>query len=40
MVEQLFGNLQVDSSSLKEVLDWTPPFTMKQAMSSLRNESK
>lgn len=35
MVEQLVGNLEVDSSKLQEVLDWTPPYTMKQAMSSL-----
>lgn len=37
IMEQLFGDLQVDSSNLKEILDWTPPLTMKQAMLSLRN---
>jgi len=37
MVEQLVGNLQVDSSNILEVLDWTPPLTMKQAMATLRN---
>ena len=40
MMEQLVGNLQVDSSNLKEVLDWTPPLTMKQAMASLRDSGK
>lgn len=32
---QLFENLQIDSSDAKEILGWTPPFTMKQAMSTL-----
>lgn len=40
MVEQLVGNLQVDSSNIIEVLDWTPPFTMKQAMATLRNSGR
>ncbi|MGW7675731.1 NAD-dependent epimerase/dehydratase family protein [Shewanella sp. S23-S33] len=40
VVEQLFGNLQVDSSNIKEVLDWTPPLTMKQAMATLRDSGK
>lgn len=40
MIEQLLGDLQVDSANLKTILGWTPPFTMKQAMSSLRNSSK
>ena len=35
MIEQLYGNLEVDSSNTKKILDWTPPFTMKQAMKSL-----
>ncbi|MEM6231178.1 NAD-dependent epimerase/dehydratase family protein [Shewanella scandinavica] len=35
IIEQLYGNLQVDSSNLKEVLDWTPPYTMQQAMAIL-----
>ncbi|MEF1336886.1 NAD-dependent epimerase/dehydratase family protein, partial [Vibrio rotiferianus] len=39
MIEQLYGDLQVDSSNVKEVLGWTPPVTMKQAMASLRNMS-
>lgn len=37
IVEQLCGDLEVDSSKLKEVLDWIPPFTMKQAMATLRD---
>ena len=36
MVEQLFGNLQVDSSDLKRVLDWTPPYTMEESMLFLK----
>ncbi|WP_418113773.1 NAD-dependent epimerase/dehydratase family protein [Vibrio scophthalmi] len=39
VVDQLFGNLEVDSSNANELLDWTPPLTMKQAMTSLRNLS-
>ncbi|AIW12761.1 NAD-dependent epimerase/dehydratase family protein [Vibrio tubiashii] len=35
MIEQLYGNLEVDSSNIKKVLGWTPPLTMKQAMASL-----
>lgn len=35
MVEQLVGNLEVDSSNTQEVLGWTPPYTMQQAMYSL-----
>lgn len=40
MIEQLYGDLQVDSSNLKTVLGWTPPLSMKQAMLSLRHSSK
>ncbi|MCS6175143.1 NAD-dependent epimerase/dehydratase family protein [Shewanella baltica] len=40
MVEQLVGNLQVDSSNIKDVLGWTPPLTMKQAMASLSDSGK
>lgn len=36
MIEQLFGNLEVDSSKAKQVLGWTPPYTMEQSMASLR----
>ena len=35
MVEQLVGNLEVDSSNTQEVLGWVPPYTMQQAMHSL-----
>ncbi|MGR6832914.1 NAD-dependent epimerase/dehydratase family protein [Aliivibrio wodanis] len=35
MVEQLVGNLEVDSSNAQEVLGWVPPYTMQQAMYSL-----
>lgn len=37
MIEQLYGNLEVDSSNIKEVLGWIPPLTMKQAMATLRD---
>ena len=36
MVEQLVGNLEVDSSNLKQILDWTPPYTMKESMAFLK----
>jgi nucleoside-diphosphate-sugar epimerase len=35
IVEQLVGNLEVDSSNAQEVLGWVPPYTMQQAMHSL-----
>lgn len=38
MVEQLVGNLEVDSSNLKDVLDWTPPYTMEESMAFLKQE--
>lgn len=37
VIEQLYGNLEVDSSNIKEILGWTPPLTMKQAMATLRD---
>lgn len=40
MVEQLLGNLQVDSSNIKEILDWTPPYTMEQSMAFLQIKNK
>ncbi|MBB1391286.1 NAD-dependent epimerase/dehydratase family protein [Shewanella sp. SG44-6] len=36
MVEQLVSNLEVDSSNLREILDWTPPYTMKESMAFLK----
>ncbi|EGQ8295099.1 NAD-dependent epimerase/dehydratase family protein [Vibrio parahaemolyticus] len=36
MIEQLFGNLEVDSSNLKEILNWTPPYSMRDSMAMLR----
>ncbi|AVW93947.1 NAD-dependent epimerase/dehydratase family protein [Vibrio parahaemolyticus] len=36
MIEQLFGNLEVDSSNLKDILNWTPPYSMKDSMTMLR----
>ncbi|EOX3446920.1 NAD-dependent epimerase/dehydratase family protein [Vibrio cholerae] len=40
MIEQLFGNLEVDSSNIQQVLGWTPPFTMEQAMAQLNDLRK
>ncbi|WP_434931437.1 NAD-dependent epimerase/dehydratase family protein [Shewanella sp. HL-SH5] len=40
MIEQLVGNLEVDSSNLQDVLSWTPPYTMEQAMDSLSGNNK
>ncbi|MGI1944516.1 NAD-dependent epimerase/dehydratase family protein [Shewanella glacialipiscicola] len=40
MAEQLLGNLQVDSSNAHEVLGWTPPYTMEQAMALLLENKK
>lgn len=35
MIEQLYGDLEVDSSNTKEILGWEPPLTMKQSMALL-----
>ncbi|MUL09204.1 NAD-dependent epimerase/dehydratase family protein [Aliivibrio fischeri] len=40
MVEQLVGDLEVDSSNAQEVLGWIPPYTMQQAMHSLLENNK
>ncbi|AAW84690.1 UDP-N-acetyl-D-quinovosamine 4-epimerase [Aliivibrio fischeri ES114] len=40
MIEQLVGNLEVDSSNAQEVLGWIPPYTMQQAMHSLLENNK
>ncbi|MFA0216704.1 NAD-dependent epimerase/dehydratase family protein [Vibrio cyclitrophicus] len=40
MVQQLVGDLEVDSSNLKHVLDWDAPYTMKQSMSYLSESNK
>ncbi|WP_445777218.1 NAD-dependent epimerase/dehydratase family protein [Shewanella sp.] len=40
MAEQLLGNLQVDSSNVREVLGWEPPYTMEQAMALLSESTK
>lgn len=40
MIEQLYGNLEVDSSNIKEVLGWSPPFTMEQSMALLKHTDK
>ncbi|MCU8082682.1 NAD-dependent epimerase/dehydratase family protein [Shewanella sp. SM23] len=40
MIYQLFSNLEVDSSNTKEVLGWSPPYTMEQAMASLSENKK
>lgn len=40
VVEQLVSNLQVDSSDLKKLLGWTPPYTMEESMALLKEQSK
>jgi nucleoside-diphosphate-sugar epimerase len=35
-IEQLIGDLQVDSSKARKLLGWTPPFTMAETLSKLR----
>lgn len=37
-VEQLVEDYQVDSSSLKNILGWTPPYSMQQAMQLLSKD--
>lgn len=37
MIDQLVGNLQVDSSKAKELLDWTPPANMAETFNKLTN---
>lgn len=40
LVEQLIGNLHVDNSNLKQLLGWTPPYSMEEAMSQLNKGQK
>ncbi|MCG7496867.1 NAD-dependent epimerase/dehydratase family protein [Vibrio sp. Of7-15] len=40
MIEQLVGNLEVDSSCTQEVLGWRAPYTMEQAMSYISVSKK
>ncbi|MBC7006734.1 NAD-dependent epimerase/dehydratase family protein [Photobacterium sp. BZF1] len=40
MVEQLVGNFEVDSSHAKNILDWQPPYTMKESMKTLIAKNK
>lgn len=40
LVEQLIGNLHVDNSKLKQLLGWSPPYSMKEAMSQLNKGRK
>lgn len=40
LIEQLVGNLHVDNSNLKQLLDWTPPHSMEEAMSQLNKGRK
>ena len=36
-IKQLIGDLQVDSSKARKLLDWTPPVTMTETFSKLIN---
>lgn len=40
VIEQLFGNLEVDSSNINEILNWTPPYSMKETMATLRKQEQ
>lgn len=40
MAEQLLGNLEVNSSELKQTLDWSPPYSMDEAMSFFYKDTK
>lgn len=40
MIEQLYDNLEVDSSQLQSVLGWMPSMTMKQVMLSLNENNQ
>lgn len=40
LVEQLVGNLHVDNSNLKQLLNWAPPHSMEEAMSQLNKGRK
>lgn len=37
-IELLFGNLEFDSSDIKKVLGWTPPYQMSEAMALLKED--
>jgi len=37
LIDQLIGDLQVDSSKARSLLDWKPPFTMTETFSKLKN---
>ncbi|MCW4442364.1 NAD-dependent epimerase/dehydratase family protein [Vibrio splendidus] len=40
IIEQLYGDLQVDSSLQRELLGWVAPFSVEQAMTSLSGTKK
>lgn len=40
MLDQLVGDLQVDSSKARKLLNWTPPFTMVETLRKLTNTKK
>lgn len=35
LIQKLFGNLQVDISKTKQMLNWTPPYTMEESLERL-----
>lgn len=35
-VDKLIGNLEVDSSNIKEILDWTPPYTIYETFNRMK----
>jgi nucleoside-diphosphate-sugar epimerase len=40
VIEQLIGNLEVDSKYVTQVLGWIPPYTMKESMTFLKDIKK
>ncbi len=40
LYSQLFGNLEINSDKLEEVLDWKPKHLMEEVMTSLKAENK
>lgn len=40
LFDQLFGNLEVDSKNIQQVLHWVPPLTMEQAMGLLHDSDE
>lgn len=40
LTQRLFGNLQVDISKTKQMLEWNPPYTMDQSLQNMLNPKR